>query len=430
MRVYLNNRRVGTLRREASGAIGFSYEADWLDWEHALPVSLSLPLRETPYRGEPVSAVFENLLPDSDKLRRLVAEKVGARGTDAFSMLSKIGHDCVGALQFIAGDNEAPDTIGKIEGETVNDAAIEKILNGLSQAPLGLASDDAFRISVSGAQEKTALLWHEGQWVKPHGATPTTHLIKTQIGKLPGGIDLSDSVENEYYCLKLTEAFGLPVNTASIETFGETSALVIERFDRRWTKDGRLLRLPQEDCCQALSMPPSLKYQNEGGPGMINVLGLLEGSDTPIKDQNIFLKAQLVFWLMGATDAHAKNFSVFLGPGGGYRMTPLYDILTAQGALDAGQIERKEMKMAMSVGNSRHYRFDQIHGRHFVQTAMRAGLSKKRATDIIEETAARVPEALEAAAAAVPKSFPSAIVDTVNNSIMDRLGGLKLASTV
>ncbi|GAA4223921.1 HipA domain-containing protein [Sagittula marina] len=430
LRVYLNNRRVGTLRREASGAIGFSYEADWLDWEHALPVSLSLPLRETPYRGEPVSAVFENLLPDSDKLRRLVAEKVGARGTDAFSMLSKIGHDCVGALQFIAGDNEAPDTIGKIEGETVNDAAIEKILNGLSQAPLGLASDDAFRISVSGAQEKTALLWHEGQWVKPHGATPTTHLIKTQIGKLPGGIDLSDSVENEYYCLKLTEAFGLPVNTASIETFGETSALVIERFDRRWTKDGRLLRLPQEDCCQALSMPPSLKYQNEGGPGMINVLGLLEGSDTPIKDQNIFLKAQLVFWLMGATDAHAKNFSVFLGPGGGYRMTPLYDILTAQGALDAGQIERKEMKMAMSVGNSRHYRFDQIHGRHFVQTAMRAGLSKKRATDIIEETAARVPEALEAAAAAVPKSFPSAIVDTVNNSIMDRLGGLKLASTV
>ncbi|MEQ5872247.1 type II toxin-antitoxin system HipA family toxin [Sagittula sp. NFXS13] len=430
LRVYLNNRRVGTLRREASGAIGFSYEADWLDWEHALPVSLSLPLRETPYRGEPVSAVFENLLPDSDKLRRLVAEKVGARGTDAFSMLSKIGHDCVGALQFIAGDNEAPDTIGKIEGETVNDAAIEKILNGLSQAPLGLASDDAFRISVSGAQEKTALLWHEGQWVKPHGATPTTHLIKTQIGKLPGGIDLSDSVENEYYCLKLTEAFGLPVNTASIGTFGETTALVIERFDRHWTKDGRLLRLPQEDCCQALSMPPSLKYQNEGGPGMINVLGLLEGSDTPIKDQNIFLKAQLVFWLMGATDAHAKNFSVFLGPGGSYRMTPLYDTLTAQGALDAGQIERKEMKMAMSVGNSRHYRFDQIHGRHFVQTAMRAGLSKKRATDIIEETAARVPEALEAAAAAVPKSFPSAIVDTVNNSIMDRLGGLKLASTV
>jgi len=429
LRVYLNNRRVGTLVREPSGATEFSYETDWLDWEHALPVSLSLPLRETPYRGKPVSAVFENLLPDSDKLRRLVAEKVGARGTDAYSMLTKIGHDCVGALQFIAGDDEAPDATNKIEGEAVDAATIEKILNGLSQAPLGLARDDGFRISIAGAQEKTALLWHDGQWIKPHGTTPTTHLIKTQIGKLPDGIDLSDSVENEYYCLKLTATFGLPVNTASIETFGETKALVVERFDRRWTKDGRLLRLPQEDFCQALSVPPTLKYQNEGGPGMIDVLGLLKGSDTPIEDQDIFLKAQLIFWLMGATDAHAKNFSVFLSPGGSHRMTPLYDIVTAQGALDARQIERKQMKMAMSVGNNRHYRFDQIHGRHFVQTAKRAGLSKKRTTDIIDEIAARAPEALDATANALPKTFPQAIVDTVSKAIMERLGGLKLSDT-
>lgn len=429
LRVYLNNRRVGTLTREPGGAIEFSYEAGWLDWEHALPVSLSLPLRETPYRGEPVSAVFENLLPDTDKLRRLVAERVGARGTDAYSLLTKIGHDCVGALQFIAGDNEAPDTTGKIEGEAVDADTIEKILNGLSQAPLGLTGDDAFRISVAGAQEKTALLWYDGRWIKPHGTTPTTHLIKTQIGKLPDGIDLSDSVENEYYCLKLTAAFGLPVNTATIETFGETKALVIERFDRRWTKDGRLLRLPQEDCCQALSVPPTLKYQNEGGPGMIDVLGLLNGSDTPIEDQDIFLKAQLIFWLMGATDAHAKNFSVFLSPGGSYRMTPLYDIVTAQGALDARQIERKQMKMAMSVGHSRHYRFDQIHGRHFVQTAIRAGLSKKRTTDIIEEVAARAPEAIDTAADALPKTFPQAIVDTVSKAITVRLGDLKLPDT-
>ncbi len=430
LRVYLNNRRVGTLSREASGAIGFAYHEDWLGWEHALPASLSLPLREIPYRGEPVAAVFENLLPDSEKLRRLVAEKVGARGTDAYSMLTKIGHDCVGALQFIAGDDHAPDATGTLEGEPVDEAAIEKILKGLSQAPLGLTSDDAFRISVAGAQEKTALLWHDGQWTKPHGTTPTTHLIKTQIGELPGGIDLSDSVENEYYCLKLTEAFGLPVNTATIETFGDTKALAIERFDRRWTKDGRLLRLPQEDCCQALSVPPTLKYQNEGGPGMVDVLDLLKGSDTPLEDQEIFLKAQLVFWLIGATDGHAKNFSVFLSPGGSYRMTPLYDILTAQPALNARQIERKQMKMAMSVGNSRHYRFDQIHGRHFVQTAMRAGLSKKRAMSIIEDIEARAPEAMETAAKALPKGFPMAVVDIVSDAVNDRLRGLQLTDSV
>jgi serine/threonine-protein kinase HipA len=429
LRVYLNNRGVGTLSREASGPIDFSYHEDWLGWEHALPVSLSLPLRETPYRGEPVAAVFENLLPDSDTLRRHVAEKVGARGIDAYSMLAKIGHDCVGALQFIAGDNEAPDTTGKLDGEAVDAEGIEKILKGLSQAPLGLNRDDAFRISVAGAQEKTALLWHEGQWIKPHGTTPTTHLIKTQIEQLPGGIHLSDSVENEYYCLKLTEAFGLPVNTATIETFGETKALVIERFDRRWTKDGRLLRLPQEDCCQALSVPPTLKYQNEGGPGMVDILIMLKGSDTPTEDQDVFIKAQLIFWLIGATDGHAKNFSVFLSPGGSYRMTPLYDILTAQTALNARQIERKQMKMAMSVGKSRHYRFDQIHGRHFVQTAVQSGLSKKRAAAIIEEVAELAPKALDASAHALPKDFSTAVVDVVQEATIARLGGLALVNT-
>lgn len=429
LRVYMNNRGVGTLSREASGAIDFSYHEDWLGWEHALPVSLSLPLRETPYRGESVAAVFENLLPDSDTLRRHVAEKVGARGIDAYSMLAKIGHDCVGALQFIAGDDEAPDTTGKLDGEAVDAEGIEKILKGLSQAPLGLNRDDAFRISVAGAQEKTALLWHEGQWIKPHGTTPTTHLIKTQIGQLPGGIHLSDSVENEYYCLKLTEAFGLPVNTATIETFGETKALVIERFDRRWTKDGRLLRLPQEDCCQALSVPPTLKYQNEGGPGMVDILTMLKGSDTPTEDQDVFIKAQLIFWLIGATDGHAKNFSVFLSPGGSYRMTPLYDILTAQTALNARQIERKQMKMAMSLGKSRHYRFDQIHGRHFVQTAVQAGLSKKRAAAIIEEVAELAPKALDASAHALPKDFSTAVVDVVQEATIARLGGLALINT-
>lgn len=426
LRVYLNNRRIGTLSRETNGAISFTYHQDWLDWPFALPVSLSLPLRETPYRGAPVIAVFENLLPDSDTLRRRVAEKVGARGTDAYSLLSVIGRDCVGALQFMAGDDETIDSTGKIEGETVDDAAIEKILKGLSQAPLGLSRDDDFRISVAGAQEKTALLHYDGKWLKPHGTTPTTHLFKTQIGQLPNGIDLAHSVENEFYCLKLTEAFGLPVNQTQIDTFGETKALVIERFDRRWTKDGRLLRLPQEDCCQALSVPPTLKYQNEGGPGIVDIVGLLTGSDTPTEDQDLFFKAQIVFWLMGATDGHAKNFSVFIGPGGSYRMTPLYDILSAQPSLITRQIERKQMKLAMSVGDRRHYRVDQIHGRHFLQTAARGGLSKARALALIDDIVARTEDALDNVVATLPRDFPPEIHDTIRTAVIDRARGLEI----
>ncbi len=425
LRVLLNNRLVGYLSKAASGATAFQYDKSWLTWEHALPVSLSLPLREEAYRGEPVVAVFDNLLPDAEALRRRVAEKVGAAGTDAYSMLAAIGHDCVGALQFAAGDDAVDDT-GTISGAAVDDETIEQMLKGLALAPLGLSKDDPFRISVAGAQEKTALLYHEGRWIKPHGSTPTTHIFKTQIGRLPNGIDLSDSVENEYYSLKLAAACGLPVNEAAIRTFGNTKALVVERFDRRWTKDGRLLRLPQEDCCQALSVPPTRKYQNEGGPGLTDILDLMKGSDDPAVDQATIFKAQILFWLIGATDSHAKNFSVFLGPGGSYRLTPLYDILTAQPSLAARQIEHKQIRLAMAVGTRNHYRIDQIHGRHFIQSGEKAGLPKALINDALTTMANTAVNAVEKIGNELPRDFPETIHETVKEAVIQRVRGLEI----
>jgi serine/threonine-protein kinase HipA len=360
LRVLSNNRVVGLLLKETSGAISFQYDEGWLAWSNTFPISMSLPLREDAFRGERVAAVFENLLPDSDSLRRQVAQKVGAKGTDAYSLLSEIGRDCVGALQFVPGDDDGVYDTSAIKGKLVSEQEIEKLLKNLVGAPLGLGMDKEFRISVAGAQEKTALLRYKGKWWKPHGTTPTTHILKTQIGRLQNGIDLSNSVESEYYCLKLMAAFGLSTATAEMAVFGEAKALVIERFDRKWTDAGRLLRIPQEDFCQALSCPPSLKYQSQGGPGMVEGLELLKGSDTPAEDQKAFLKTQVLFWLIGATDGHAKNFSIFLGRGGRFKLTPVYDVLTAQPSLVARQIERKQMKLAMSVGDSRHYRMDEI----------------------------------------------------------------------
>ena len=434
LRVLLNNRLVGHLTRAPSGTISFVYDKAWLDWEHALPVSLSLPLREDAYRGAPVAAVFDNLLPDSDVLRRRVADRVGAAGADAYSLLAAIGADCVGALQFVASDDDhhghdhdddhhhgGGDDSATIAGAAVDDHAIEALLRGLAQAPLGLEREDPFRISVAGAQEKTALLWHDGRWLKPHGTTPTTHIFKTQIGRLPDGIDLSNSVENEFYCLKLAEAFRLPVNQATMQTFGRTKALVIKRFDRHWTRTGRLLRLPQEDCCQALSVGPTRKYQSDGGPGIVDVLALLKGSDQPTVDQQIVFKAQILFWLIGATDGHAKNFSVYLSPGGGYRLTPLYDVLTAQPSLDNREIERKQMKLAMSVGARRQYRIAEIVGRHFVQTGQEAGLPRTLVHQAIEEMADGAEAALETVAQELPPGFPMSIHDAVSAGVLKRL---------
>jgi len=421
LQILLNNRPVGRLEKESSGAIYFCYNGRWLAKGDAIPVSLSLPLREDAYRGERVTAVFENLLPDSEMLRRRIAEKVGARGTDAFSLLSEIGRDCVGALQFIPAGEEPPAGISGVAGRAVNDREIEQLLANLARAPLGLDRERDFRISVAGAQEKTALLRFKGKWWKPSGTTPTTHIFKPQIGALPNGLDLSHSVENEFYCLRLMAAFGLPVTEADMKTFGRTRTLVIERFDRRWVGKKQLLRLPQEDCCQALGCPPGRKYQNEGGPGIVDVLKLLNAADAPAEDQRLFLKSQVLFWLIGATDGHAKNASIFLGPEGRFQLTPFYDVLSAQPSLNSRQIERKQMKLAMSVGDSRHYRIDEIRGRHFVQTAIRAGLSRRFAEATLDSVAAIARAAFDAVEAKLPDGFPMEIHLSVKAGAFQRL---------
>ena len=420
LRVLLNGRDVGMLTRASSGAIDFQYAQEWLEWDNAIPVSLSLPLREDRYIGAPVLAVFENLLPDNKAIRDRVAAKVQASGTDAYSLLSKIGADCVGALQFLP-DNADIGKTGMIAGRPISDEEIAAKIADLKSAPLGMDENDNFRISIAGAQEKTALLYHDGKWQIPIGTTPTTHIIKPQIGQIPNGIDLSNSVENEYLCMKLCKAFGLDVTNVEIVDFAGTKALAVERFDRIWTRDGRLLRRPQEDMCQALSVPPNLKYQSDGGPDNQAIMQLLKGSDKPEEDQLAYLKAQLIFWLIGATDGHAKNFSVFLMPGARFSMTPLYDVLTAQPSIDAHQVSVNKFKLAMSVGDNNHYKISDITPRHFLQTAGRCSFGQ---TSLIAELEALLRTGEKAVADCMdemPKGFPGELIESVATSIHQRL---------
>jgi serine/threonine-protein kinase HipA len=420
LNVFLNGRLVGRLRRQASGAIDFQYDGGWLAWEHAFPVSLSLPLREDRFVGDPVIAVFDNLLPDNEQIRRRLAERVRAGGYDAYSLLAALGRDCVGALQFLP-DGGDPGAAGGLAGRQLGDKEIADILGDLRRTPLGLDESGEFRISLAGAQQKTALLHWQDQWQVPHGATATTHILKPEIGKLPNGIDLSQSIENEHLCMRLTAAFGLPTARTEIREFSGTRALVVERFDRLWTRDGRLLRLPQEDCCQALSVPPTRKYEPDGGPGMRQILDLLKASDEPEADQRVFLKAQIVFWLLGATDGHAKNFSIFLLPGGRFCLTPLYDVMSAQPNVDAGEMRRNGMKLAMAVGDNRHYVIDSIVPRHFLQTAASSGVPAALVQAILDELDSDADRAIDAALTGLPPKFPEGMVASVVKGIRRRL---------
>jgi serine/threonine-protein kinase HipA len=331
-------------------------------------------------------------------------------------------------LQFLP-DDVTLDAVSGITGEPISDDEIERLLANLENAPLGIDDDHAFRISLAGAQEKTALLFYKGQWMRPTGTTPTTHILKPQIGQIPtafGIIDMSNSVDNEHYCLKLMQAFGLNVAQTEIATFGERRVLVIERFDRGWLEDGRLLRLPQEDCCQALGIPPSQKYQSlvqggKNGPSAVDILRLLEASDTPFDDQKAFLKSQIIFWLIGATDGHGKNFSVFLRPGGGFALTPFYDVLSAQPVVDQKQIPHNKYKLAMSAGNSGNYVILNVRGHHFVETAKAAGLGISLINQAIDEILAASPHAADKALAQMPKDFSVGIHDSLGASIKARI---------
>lgn len=433
LNVFMNNRAVGVLTKYPSGETLFSYNPSWLNWEGAMPVSLSLPLQERAHSGAAVVSFFDNLLPDSNVVLRGIAERVGASGIDAYSLLYAIGRDCVGALQFIPEGAEAEIETGGSYEPLSRDQVCD-ILQDLKRAPLGIKSEGGFRLSLAGAQEKAAFLWKDGQWCRPIGTMPTTHIFKPQIGKLEmstGTVDLSQSVENEFYCLELLRAFGLDVADATIDQFGEKKVLIVERFDRLIRNNGTVLRLPQEDMCQAMGVPPTIKYQNVGGPKLVDILSLLSRSDTPLANQRTVFMAQILFWLIGATDGHAKNFSLFLRPNNRMVLTPLYDVISAQPMFDARQIPHKDFKLAMSLGKKPHYNIKEIQRRHLHQTAIEAGLENvsangadsftSHAIDVIQS---RFDSAFEDVLSKLPENFPMEIHGSIQKAATRRLGKL------
>ena len=409
--VRINGRLAGEYRYSPAGGVSFAYDADWLAWAFAFPISRQLPLREGGQSGAHVNAVFENLLPDNTDLRRRIAERTAARSDRPHDLLAAIGRDCIGAMQFLPRGADPGDPF-RIAGVPQSEAAIAATIRDLATSPLGLRADDTFRISLAGAQEKTAFLWHDGAWLKPAGLTPTTHIFKRRMGVVSHGIDMTDSVENEWLCLKLAAAMGLPANEARIETFEDQTVLVITRFDRAPREKGGLLRLPQEDFLQALGLESGQKYQEHGGPGMQDALRLLEGSRERAADQLLFLKAQIVNWILAAIDGHAKNYSLFLGPGG-FAMTPLYDILSAAPAMEAGAFRHRELRLAMSVGRRRHYRLDQIQPRHFEETAELAKVPPEIRRQAVTELAAIGLRAIDAVTEALPGDFPDRVAGPI-----------------
>lgn len=425
--LWMNGALVGTWALAPNTHDTLQYDPSWVRSAQGRPLSLSLPFTpgNAPHRGEKVRAYFENLLPDSKEIRERMARRFKTDSTDAFELLTEIGRDCVGALEILP-EGQTSAGLAAPESEPLSEAQVAQLLRGATRSRMLGAGDshDDLRISIAGAQEKTALLHRDGQWHLPQSSTPTTHIFKLPLGLIGGTkLDMRDSVENEWLCSLILKGFGVPVATCHPLQFEDVKALVVERFDREWWTppdgDRRIIRLPQEDLCQALGVLPAAKYEADGGPGMDGIFDVLNGSITREHDRRVFFTAQLLFWMLCATDGHAKNFSLFLRAGGRYQLTPLYDVLSAYPVLGEGpsKISPFKAKMAMAVRvKNAHWKMQDILRRHWRALGARHGVLTEDDRDVdfvIDSLVARVPEVVAEVRAQLPERFPMRMANSV-----------------
>jgi serine/threonine-protein kinase HipA len=335
LKVFFNESKAGTLSQDEAGALTFKYDPSYLDNPDSRSVSISMPLQEASYADPVVRPFFSGLLPDEGARQRL-AGALGVSAGNAFGLLKVIGGECAGALSLYP-DGTLPPSSDDSGLEVLTQLRLEAILGKLRERPL-LGGEEGVRLSLAGAQDKLAVCVEGDSIGLAKGGRPTTHILKPVIPGLDG------TVENEFFCLRLAARLKLPVATVEIRDKGKIPFLLVERCDRLRQKGGVIKRLHQEDFCQALSVPPELKYEGEGGPGTKRSLDLIERATArPAADRLNFIRALIFHYLVGNADAHAKNYA-FLYGGKTPDLAPLYDVVCT------AAYPRLAKKQAMALG--------------------------------------------------------------------------------
>jgi len=348
---------VGRLRRNPQarhapeGRLTFAYDPAWAGAEGAYPISLSMPLALEEHGHAEIEPFLWGLLPDNEMIIERWAQRFAISARNAFALISRVGEDCAGAIRFAR-----PDRVHEIAAQGhgtvdwLDERNLAERLRALrSDASAWRKAADTGQFSLAGAQPKTALLFDGKRWGVPSGRIPTTHILK------PGTPDLDGHAENEHFCLALAARLGLPVARSRVEKFDDQIAIVVDRYDRLATRGG-IVRVHQEDVCQALAVHPARKYENEGGPGARAIVELLRAhSRKPDEDVVVFIESLIFNWLIGGTDAHAKNYSLLIGAEGEARLAPLYDLASA---LPYAGTQSRKLKLAMKIGGK--YRLYEI----------------------------------------------------------------------
>ncbi len=380
-------RDVGVVRKARSNRLAFRYDELWRSWPNAFPLSLSMPLAAADHGHDAVSAFLWGLLPDNELILQRWARRFGVSPRNAFALVSQVGEDCAGAIQFVRPDRmEAVRAGGAPDVEWIDDRGVAVRLRALRTDPAAWRiARDVGHFSLAGAQPKTALVLMKGRWGVPRGSTPTTHILKPPTEGLDG------HVQNEHVCLGLARSLGIPAPSSEVRTFDGEVAIVVERYDRAPSTRSRIVRVHQEDLCQALGLMPTAKYQNDGGPSPKTVVDLLRThSSLSREDIATFVDALVFNWLIAGTDGHAKNYSLLHGAGGRVRLAPFYDLASV---LPYDDFDPQRIKLAMKIGGK--YRIRDIGPRQWSRLAEDSGLDPESMLARVAELAALLPAKMD-----------------------------------
>lgn len=374
LHVCLDGRDAGRLTADRSGALTFTYLADYADDPRSTPLSVSVPLATSEHRGERLLSFLWGLLPDNELVLERWASDYQVSPSSVFGLLSHVGEECAGSVQFVR-----PDRLDDIRSgglESLTSADVRRRVEGLLNDPLAWQAAGYGQFSLAGAQPKFALRYDDGRWAIPWGSEPTNVILKPATGRF------EDQELNEYICLRLAREIGLQTAAPSLRSFGRARVVCLSRYDR-YNDGQRLLRIHQQDLCQALGLRPTSKYQSDGGPSALDVVALLQRVIGPAAraEQAVasFLDALIFNWLIAGTDAHAKNYSLLLS-GDEVALAPLYDLTSALPYVNRAPTRDRqrewnptELKLAMSIGGE--YYVQRIDVTHWRKLAEAAGVS-------------------------------------------------------
>lgn len=384
--VLLNQEIIGVLAQNDHGTRSFTYLEGS---DPTLEVSLALPYRAAPYKQRIVDPFINGLLPEGLGVREALGKAFEVSPENPFGLLEHIGLECAGAIQFVHPDEleQALSNSGDLLPCTEKD--IGDRLRSLVSEPKGSWIVNRERWSLAGAQSKFALRWDNG-WYEAEGAEPTTHIVK------PGISDFRDQALNEHLSLKILGKAGLTVANSTYQMFDGEPALVVERYDR-FVSDGRVQRIHQEDFCQATSTPPKNKYESDKGPTALKIIKTMRDAGVNEEEVLRFVEGLIGNYLIGAPDAHAKNYSLLLLPGA-ITLAPFYDIASGLPYTykDEYNVVRKKdglERAAMAIGGER--RFGRVALRNWERFAADAALDIEWLLSAVRLLATSIPAAME-----------------------------------